>query len=166
MNGNLFTQLHGVMLPNESIHFTLYHHPDGTLLLLQPALTMSDDDLPNEIKQARAALAIPMRVIGSPAELDAHFAEKLAGWAEPRKELYDSLEVQRESVREAVKEVSVQSGQHRASAAKAKPGSVSPATPAPAPSSPIGDRPANANAASEASACDKESGSMQPQSLF
>lgn len=129
----LISLLSQVIRPKESVRFTVSKQTDGRLLLVvQPRFRKHAEDVPKEAEQARAALAVPLRLVGVPADLDAHLVARLEGYCRARGELSDNFDALIESLKEASKETKNRTTQARKSTV-AKPKS---ATTAPAPSKP------------------------------
>ena len=177
MNVPLISLLSQVIRPKESVRFTVSKQSDGRLLLVvQPLLHKKAEDVPKEAEQARAALAVPLRLVGVSADLDAHLAARLEGYCRARGELHDNFDALIEALKEASKEAKNRTTQARKSSVAKPKSASSPPTP-PAPS-----KPANAEAtqarsgSSETSAEDHDealttstapnSGVMQTMSLL
>lgn len=169
MSETLLVPLEPVLLPGESLKFTIFRHPKGLVVLMQPSMGKPGKDLPKEVERARAALAMPCRFVGSALELDATFAAKIKGYAEPRREVYDNYEAQIEALREAAKETKAKTAQTiKSGVSKPKPTAPSAAAAAPpaATTASIEHEPCTASDNSAASAPSSDTGVMQPVSLF
>jgi PRTRC genetic system protein E len=106
MTSNLFQQLHQVLANNEEAKFHVTRKDDQLVVVFQPLLAKRDDvdeDDDTPVAQARAALALPLRVAMSPTEIDAEFAKRLNGYGEARAELRDSFDQLMEALGEATK---------------------------------------------------------------
>jgi PRTRC genetic system protein E len=111
MHTSLFSTLEQAMLPNESLRFTISRQPKGLVLLLQPVLHKSDEVVPKEAEQTRAVLAMPLRLSGSAADLDAAFAANLQGYGQARNELHDNYVSLLDALREASKDAKAKTQQ-------------------------------------------------------
>ena len=84
----LFEQLAGVLTAGERLRFEIARNPDGGLtLLVQPLLTKPVENLDGDTAPLRAALAMPLRITGSVAELDARLPALLATFGERRRDV-------------------------------------------------------------------------------
>lgn len=84
----LFEQLAGVLTAGERLRFEIARNPDGGLtLLVQPLLTKPVENLEGDAASLRAALAMPLRITGSVAELDAQLPALLATYGERRRDV-------------------------------------------------------------------------------
>jgi hypothetical protein len=127
----LLMLLRAALLPNESLKFTILPHAQGLALLVQP-LPRKPDHVPKEAEQARAALGMPLRLAGSPAQLAADLTSKLQGYAEARRDVHDSYRTLIEALNEAGKEAkakTIQAGKN----ASARKVTLPPLAPASAP---------------------------------
>lgn len=102
MTPSLFVLLEQALLPGETVKFTIGRQADGLMLLLQP-LRPKSADVPKEAEAARAALALPLRLAGPAADLDAAFEAKLQGYAQARHVLSDAYETLVAALNEAAK---------------------------------------------------------------
>lgn len=136
MTPSLFVLLEQALLPGETVKFTIGRQPNGLLLLLQP-LRAKSGDVPKEAEQARAALALPLRLAGPAADLDAAFEAKLQGYAQARQRLGDAYETLVAALNEAAKAAQATKTKTASRTAKStvnKPTTSTPAIPTPAPS--------------------------------
>lgn len=99
----LFTSLAAVLLTGESLTFTVLRQGDTFAVLLQPKL-QKKGETPADAQRIRAALAMPLNLIGTPADLDTAFHERVSGYAEARAELAGNYETMLSSLSEASKE--------------------------------------------------------------
>ncbi|WP_295390957.1 PRTRC system protein E [uncultured Thiodictyon sp.] len=84
----LFEQLAGVLTAGERLRFEIARNPDGGLtLLVLPLLTKPVENLDGDTAPLRAALAMPLRITGSVAELDARLPGMLATYGERRRDV-------------------------------------------------------------------------------
>jgi PRTRC genetic system protein E len=84
----LLEQLTGVLTAGERLRFEVARHPDGGLtLLVQPFLTKPVENLEGDAAALRAALAMPLRITGTVAELDARLPALLATYGERRRDV-------------------------------------------------------------------------------
>ena len=84
----LFEQLAGVLTAGERLRFEIARNPDGGLtLLVQPLLTKPVENLEGDTAPLRAALAMPLRITGTVAELDAQLPALLATYGERRRDV-------------------------------------------------------------------------------
>lgn len=97
----LIHALADVLAPGERLRFEIERTADGLVLLVQPYLATAaqDPDAATDAARLRAALAMPLRVQGGIAELDAGFPELLATYASQRQDVGRTL-----GVLEALKE--------------------------------------------------------------
>ncbi|AUB85141.1 PRTRC system protein E [Candidatus Thiodictyon syntrophicum] len=85
---DLFEQLVGVLTAGERLRFEIARNPDGGLtLLVQPLLIRPVENLEGDAAPLRAALAMPLRITGSIAELDARLPALLATYGERRRDV-------------------------------------------------------------------------------
>jgi PRTRC genetic system protein E len=163
MNVPLISLLAQVIRPKESVRFTVSKQSDCRLLLVvQPLLRKMADDVPKEAEQTRAALSVPLRLVGTPADLDLHLVARLEGYCRARGELNDNFDALVEALKEASKEAKNRTTQARKSTVAKPKGVPSPSSP-PAPS-----KPANADStqarsdSSEAPVEDHDEASTMP----
>jgi PRTRC genetic system protein E len=83
---SLFAQLTAILGPDERLRFDLARNKDGQLtVLVQPYLAQPIEHLEGDAARLRAALAMPLRVSGTAAELDAGMPALLAEFADRRR---------------------------------------------------------------------------------
>lgn len=141
MSSTLFSLFDRLLLNEESLQFTVSRGPNATLtVLLQPVLKASTETLSDEVQSIRAALATPLYLSQTPAELDARFDELVRVTAAARTELRTNFDALLLTLREANKSAKSQtttaqkrgSGSSAAAAtperAPAKPSAAAPVT--------------------------------------
>jgi len=102
MPSTLFTLLERVMLRDESLQFTISRGTDRTLIvLLQPILKPEAQKLSDDVESIRAALAGPLYLSLSAAELDARFDDLVGTYAAARTELSGSFQGMVRAIRDA-----------------------------------------------------------------
>ena len=107
MSTALFSLLEKVLQPKEHLRFTISKQPDGRLVLLSQPLTGkkgAPEDIPKEAEQIRAALALPLRLVGDGVALDMAFEEHIRGYGEAREELNASYRTLLGVIKEATKD--------------------------------------------------------------
>lgn len=106
----IFANLARVLRSEERLRFTVQRQGDELVVLLEPLLSGdSTANLAPEILQARAYLATPLHFKGSPASLDADFAQRLTGYAEGRQTLVAETDTLQQRLKEAAKETRAKS---------------------------------------------------------
>ncbi len=81
----LFTTIRNLLSSAENIHFTIEAAENNQLILLvQPVLIKEPEGLSDEAKQARAALALPLRINADTDTLDSDFISLLQNYAKQR----------------------------------------------------------------------------------
>ena len=125
---DLFEQLVGVLTAGERLRFEIARNPDGGLtLLVQPLLIRPVENLEGDAAPLRAALAMPLRITGSVAELDARLPAMLATYGERRRDVETKV-----TALEALKEAGKAGARLVEQGTKAAAGgSVAPVDPAP-----------------------------------
>lgn len=104
MSSTLFSQFDRLLLNEESLQFTVSRGPNGTLtVLLQPVLKASTETMSDEVQSIRAALATPLYLSQTPAELDARFDDLVRATAAVRAELRTNFDALLLTLREANK---------------------------------------------------------------
>lgn len=104
MSSTLFSQFDRLLLNEESLQFTVSRGPNGTLtVLLQPVLKASTETMSDEVQSLRAALAAPLYLSQTPAELDARFDDLVRATAAARAELRTNFDALLLTLREANK---------------------------------------------------------------
>lgn len=105
MSSTLFSLFDRLLLTEESLQFTISRGPNGTLtVLLQPVLKASTETMSDEMQSLRAALATPLYLSLTPAELDdAKFDELVRATAAARAELRTNIDALMLTLREANK---------------------------------------------------------------
>lgn len=102
-----FQQLHAAMRDAEQFKFQVTRDGDRLAVMIQPLLGTApdhiEDDEDSPAAQARAALATPLLVRMTPAELDEHFGPKLSAYGEVRGELADSYQTLIEDLKDSSK---------------------------------------------------------------
>jgi PRTRC genetic system protein E len=170
MTDSIFTTLERVLLPHESLKFTILRQPAGLVLLMQPHLNDKAANVPKEAEQARAMLAVPLRLLGSAAQLDAAFAEQVGGYAAARADLRTGFDALLDAFKETTKETRAKATNAKGSVTK--PSGAAPANGGAAPASGKADDKRGAAAvdptpvAESASSRPAKSPEMQPKSLF
>ena len=103
MNTDLFQQLDAAMLAGEGCEFKVEREADGnlTVTVIPRIGDTMPDTLPDQAQIARNALATPLRLRGSAADLDATFAERLTTTSEARSKLRTSFETLIDTLAEA-----------------------------------------------------------------
>lgn len=122
MSSTLFSLFDCWLLNEESLQFTVSRGPNGTLnVLLQPVLKASTETMSDEVQSIRAALATPLYLSQTPAELDARFDELVRATAAARAELRTTFDALMLTLREANKSAKSQTttAQKRGSGASA-----------------------------------------------
>lgn len=113
----LFTLFDQMLGSAEKIVFTLEKRAGtGLRVIVQPALKTAPDNLPDDQANIRAALALPIVVTASAAQLDAEFPGCLSSYANQRTSLAASLSVL-ESLQEATKQAFNVAGRAKTGAA-------------------------------------------------
>jgi PRTRC genetic system protein E len=85
---NLFSTLQPALKTGNKITFSIEAAKDGNLaVLLIPHLGAEPEGMTPEMEQVRAALATPLRLVGSPAELDAELEVMLTSYNDIRADL-------------------------------------------------------------------------------
>ncbi len=88
---DLFTRLASAMRPGEGLLFSLNALTgDRIEVLVQPKLPEATD-LPDDAARIRAALAMPLRLTGTPAEVSDLFADHLQAFQTARADAADAL---------------------------------------------------------------------------
>lgn len=102
-----FQQLHAAMRDGEQFKFQVTREGDRLAVMIQPLLGAAPEDIEDDedspAAQARAALATPLLVRMTPAELDQHFGPKLTTYGEVRGELTDSYQTLIEDLKDSSK---------------------------------------------------------------
>jgi PRTRC genetic system protein E len=81
----LIEQLTGVLSDGERLRFELARNGDGGVtVMVLPLLTKPLDDLEGDTAALRAALAMPLRITGTTADLDARLPALLVTYGERR----------------------------------------------------------------------------------
>jgi len=84
----LFEHLAGVLTAGERLRFEIARNPDGGLtVLVQPLLITPVEHLAGDTASLRAALAMPLRITGSVADLDTQLPAMLATYGERRQDV-------------------------------------------------------------------------------
>ncbi|WP_020503580.1 PRTRC system protein E [Lamprocystis purpurea] len=84
----LFEHLAGVLTAGERLRFEIARNPDGGLtVLVQPLMITPVEHLAGDTASLRAALAMPLRITGSVAELDARLPAMLVTYGERRQDV-------------------------------------------------------------------------------
>ena len=143
MSSSLFSSLEKILVPGESLRFTMQKRADGLALLLQPIVAKAQD-VPKEVEQIRAALSLPLRIAGSATELDATFNERVQGYADARQDAHGSYAALLGALREASKEAKAKAPAKSAPAPK-----PSSSTASAAPAKPVDEAPPPAPAKSQ-----------------
>jgi PRTRC genetic system protein E len=99
---SLFTELAEILQGGEGLTFGIRRSGNDLVVLVQPGLKtpVTETDTPDDAAQLRAALAMPLRISGTPAMLDAELPAKLREYARARTSLaeqFDALDVLREA---------------------------------------------------------------------
>jgi PRTRC genetic system protein E len=131
---SLFATLERVLRPKERLRFTISRAESGFVVLLEPLLTAASGELAPEAAQARAALAMPLRMQGESAALDQDFTRRVCGYAEAHQRLGESVDELIETLREARKQTQSATAKSRLSKPPAASGAASkegPASPQP-----------------------------------
>ena len=81
---SMIAQLAAALLPGERLRFDLARDGEHLTLMIQPTLPRAVDDTDSSIACLRAALAMPLRIVGTPAELDAELPALLAAYGARR----------------------------------------------------------------------------------
>lgn len=167
MTESLFTALEQVLLPHESLKFSIIRGQTGLVILLQPSLDKARD-VPKEAEQVRAVLGMPLRLAGSASELDAAFTARVRGYADARRGAHDSYKTLIDALNEASKEAKSKTP---ARGSTTKPKTASPPLPthekpARASEAPAEAQPTPAPGSAPAVADSTAQAVMQPQSLF
>lgn len=93
MSQTLFSTLSELLGAAEKIQFTVEKARGGKLaVLVVPILKDAPEDIPAEQAQARAALAMPLRLTESADKLDADFVGLLTRYRDQRQEVADDLD--------------------------------------------------------------------------
>lgn len=108
---NFFSTIHGVLKDKETLSLQVTRDGTSLKVIVQPLLDGGrakdedddDDDLPDDAAQVRAALAMPMRLVMAPGELDQVFGTRLADYSEPRAVLHDAFGSLMETLKDAAK---------------------------------------------------------------
>jgi PRTRC genetic system protein E len=104
MSSTLFSQFDRLLLNEESLQFMVSRGPNGTLtVVLQPVLKSSTETMSDEVQSIRAALATPLYLSQTPAELDARFDDLVRATAAARAELRTNFDALLLTLREANK---------------------------------------------------------------
>lgn len=89
----IFSTLSGLLGAAEKVQFTIEKAKGGKLsVLVVPILKDAPEELPAEQAQARAALALPLRLTESADKLDADFVGLLTRYRDQRQEVADDLD--------------------------------------------------------------------------
>jgi len=84
----LFEHLAGVLTAGERLRFEIARNPDGGLtVLVQPLLITPVEHLEGDTASLRAALAMPLRITGSVADLDTQLPALLVTYGERRQDV-------------------------------------------------------------------------------
>jgi PRTRC genetic system protein E len=167
---DVFVALNAVLLEGESLTFKLSRRGDHLVALMLPVLPPAPEKMSPEIEQARAALSLPLRIEMLPAQLDAEFSDRVRGYARARAELRTEHDAIQAEVMDELKEAK-KTAQAAVTARRAKRNGT-PSLPAPqattTETAPVeGTRPQPEAAASNSTpACDPQSETQQPLSLF
>ncbi len=93
MSQMLFSTLSGLLGAAEKVQFTVEKAKGGKLsVLVVPILKDAPDELPAEQAQARAALAMPLRLTETADKLDTDFVGLLTRYRDQRQEVADDLD--------------------------------------------------------------------------
>ncbi|NCA71175.1 MAG: PRTRC system protein E [Sphingobacteriia bacterium] len=99
---SLIAQLSAALLPGERVRFDLARDGENFTLMVQPTLARAVDDIDSPSAGLRAALAMPLRVAGTAAELDAELPALLSAYGARRSDVAGKSAAL-ESLKEAAK---------------------------------------------------------------
>lgn len=137
MSSTLFSQFDRLLLNEESLQFTVSRGPNGTLtVLLQPVLKASTETMSDEVQSIRAALAAPLYLSQTPAELDARFDDLVRATAAARAELRTNFDALLLTLREANKSAKSQTATAQKRGSGPSAAATTPARPPATPSAP------------------------------
>ena len=122
----IFSQLSEVLgAAGEEVRFIVRAEAGGRLaVLVEPVLKGAGADIQDDAaSRLRAALAFPLRIVATPAELDAGFLDTLANYAQTRAPAGDALAALMAQATDAIKE-----GRQAALAQKSNPQKTQPAS--------------------------------------
>jgi PRTRC genetic system protein E len=162
MSSTLFSLFDRLLLTEESLQFTVSRGPNGTLtVLLQPVLKASTETMSDEVQSIRAALATPLYLSQTPAELDARFDELVRATAAARAELRTNFDALLLTLREANKSAKSQTTIAQKKGAGGTSAALT-ATAAPAPAKPSAPAPVSESADAAADDDDEASDATTP----
>lgn len=172
---NIFVKLRRVMLPGDSLKFSITCDGEILKVIVQPIPPKEVENATPEIQRARAALTVPLLLSMTPAELDTDFEARVDGYADARHRIYDPFATLLDQLNETAKATQVAAQKPAKStvvkttpAVTSKPGKgngVSPSTPQPA--TPSADSSSERSDSSTPDTQEPLAGSMdQPLSLF
>lgn len=137
MSSTLFSQFDRLLLNEESLQFTVSRGPNGTLtVLLQPVLKASTETMSDEVQSIRAALATPLYLSQTPAELDARFDDLVRATAAARAELRTNFDALLLTLREANKSTKSQTATAQKRGGESSAAATTPGRPPATPSAP------------------------------
>lgn len=142
MSSTLFSQFDRLLLNEESLQFMVSRGPSGTLtVVLQPVLKASTETMSDEVQSIRAALATPLYLSQTPAELDARFDDLVRATAAARAELRTNFDALLLTLREANKSAKSQTAtaQKRGSGSSAATATAAHAPAKPSAPAPVSD---------------------------
>lgn len=91
---NLFSSLTHTLSAGDRVMFSIEALKGGNMSVLVVSQLDSDYEIDNEeIDQLRAALSVPLRVVGSPEELDSGFFGKLSEYQKTRAKVSEQMDV-------------------------------------------------------------------------
>ncbi len=99
----IFARLEHVLLPGESLKFTVQREKGGLVVLLQPVLDHAPETVPDAVAQARANLSLPLRLAMPACDLDQAFDRLIGEYAAARERLHDACQGVIATLREAEK---------------------------------------------------------------
>jgi PRTRC genetic system protein E len=99
---SMIAQLAAALLPGERLRFDLARDGEHLTLMIQPTLPRAVEDTESSVACLRAALAMPLRIVGTPEEMDAELPALLAAYGARRADVA-SKSAALESLKEAAK---------------------------------------------------------------
>jgi len=118
---SLFQELETMLNTSESLTFNIIKAKTGELeILITPKLTAEPDNASDEVKRARGALALPLRIKATATELDHGLVDSLKEVNVQRSDIAESMSALMDTLKETKKETKVASQGQSSKAGKAK----------------------------------------------
>lgn len=100
---SMFKRLEGVLGHDEALNFQMRREGAAWVVLIQPVLNGSEDDIPEAALPIRASLSVPLVLRGTSEQIDQQFTELLGAYGAQRTRTGDAFNAALDALREAEK---------------------------------------------------------------